>query len=271
MTRVSPLPRLIPMSVQRRWFEKVMAAIALLNLGLVVFDLSYIPLRNVYRTIAPNVTEWYGQQFKGITPHPFTVDYLEKVSELETLVAEGGLVASSSERMLTELRTASDAMIAENPFDVANKSGTLERIKELMRRHVEATTGQPYESATEAFTDRRRNMYYFIGHNHSSSPPNQMNQTTILRERLQLWYLLHRCRKRFLLLEVSSLEAGRFQYLSTSEPQFFKCCKESKSGTGSDFSLASVETLSASWLFTINSCQLQYSLSTLCQRMCQLS
>lgn len=128
-----------------------MAAIALLNLGLVVFDLSYIPLRNVYRTIAPNVTEWYGQQFKGITPHPFTVDYLEKVSELETLVAEGGLVASSSERMLTELRTASDAMIAENPFDVANKSGTLERIKELMRRHVEATTGQPYESATEAF------------------------------------------------------------------------------------------------------------------------
>ncbi|WP_039725745.1 hypothetical protein [Leptolyngbya iicbica] len=139
------------MSVQRRWFEKVMAAIALLNLGLVVFDLSYIPLRNVYRTIAPNVTEWYGQQFKGITPHPFTVDYLEKVSELETLVAEGGLVASSSERMLTELRTASDAMIAENPFDVANKSGTLERIKELMRRHVEATTGQPYESATEAF------------------------------------------------------------------------------------------------------------------------
>ncbi|RZM82520.1 hypothetical protein DYY88_04575 [Leptolyngbya iicbica LK] len=151
MTRVSPLPRLIPMSVQRRWFEKVMAAIALLNLGLVVFDLSYIPLRNVYRTIAPNVTEWYGQQFKGITPHPFTVDYLEKVSELETLVAEGGLVASSSERMLTELRTASDAMIAENPFDVANKSGTLERIKELMRRHVEATTGQPYESATEAF------------------------------------------------------------------------------------------------------------------------
>jgi hypothetical protein len=159
MKRVSPLPRLIPMSAQRRWFEKVMAAIALLNFGLVLFDLSYVPFRNVYRVIAPDFTEWYGQQFKGITPHPFTVDYLEKVTELENLVAENGLSAAATEAMLAELRTASDDMITENPFDVANKSGTLERIKELMRRHLEATTGQPYESATEAFTTFWTNDY----------------------------------------------------------------------------------------------------------------
>ena len=159
MKRVSPLPRLIPMSAQRRWVEKVMAAIALLNFGLVLFDLSYIPLRDVYRVLAPNLAEWYGQQFKGITPHPFTVDYLEKVTALENQVSESGLSASSTEVMLVELRTASNDMIAENPFDIANKSGTLERIKELMRRQVEATTGQPYGSATEAFTTFWTNEY----------------------------------------------------------------------------------------------------------------
>lgn len=135
------------------------AMIALLNFGLVLLDLSYIPLRNVYRVIAPDLTEWYGQQFKGITPHPFTVGYLEKVTELEDLVAESGLSATAIEARLAELRTASNDMITENPFAVANKSGTLERIKELMRRHVEATPHQLFESASEAFATFWTNEY----------------------------------------------------------------------------------------------------------------
>lgn len=152
MKRAMPLPRLKPLSSKRRWFEKVMAAIALLNFGLVLFDLSYIPLREVYRAIAPDFAEWYGRQFKGIEPHPFTVSYLDDVTELEDLVATGGLFAPDTEAMLDELRTASANMIDEDPFRVANKSGTLERVKDHMRRHVENTTGIPHESSTEAFT-----------------------------------------------------------------------------------------------------------------------
>jgi len=151
MKRALPLPRLKPISPQRRWFEKVMAAIALLNFGLVLVDLSYIPLRNVYRSVIPEFAEWYGRQFKGIEPHPFTEGYLDKVTAVEDLVAAGGLFAPSTEALLEELRTTSVDMIDEDPFQVANKSGTLERIKERMRRHVESTTGVPHESSKEAF------------------------------------------------------------------------------------------------------------------------
>lgn len=152
MKRALPLPRLQPLSPRRRWFEKVMAAIALLNFGLVLFDLSYIPLREVYRAIAPDFTEWYGSLFKGIKPHPFTESYLANVSELEDLVATAGLFAPSAATMLAELRDQSAAMIDEDPFQVANKSGDLERIKDRMRRRVAATTGIPQDTSKDAFT-----------------------------------------------------------------------------------------------------------------------
>lgn len=145
------LPRLTPRSPRQRWLEKIMAAIALLNFGLVLFDLSYIPLREPYRAIAPDFTEWYGRQFKGIEPHRFTVSYLDGVTELQDLVASNGLFDPDTEAMLDELSAASVDMINQDPFQVANKSGTLERIKDRMRRHVEETTGIPQESSKDAF------------------------------------------------------------------------------------------------------------------------
>lgn len=110
-----------------------MAILAVTNLGLVAFDLSYVPWRDVYFRYVPALTLWYGQQFKGIEPHRDTEFYLTTVDRLRAQVSETGLRSPESEALLAELRNLSLRMIDENPFELANKSGTLERIKNEMR------------------------------------------------------------------------------------------------------------------------------------------
>ncbi|MGF1566720.1 MAG: hypothetical protein ACFCVD_01360 [Nodosilinea sp.] len=118
------------------WFERLMALIALANLVLVVLDLSYIPFRDFYLKVVPRLTVWYGETFKGIEPHRFTTYYLETVSALEDQVAQAGLASPQTQEILTDLQQQSTAMIDENPFQIANKSGTLELIKNKMRDRV---------------------------------------------------------------------------------------------------------------------------------------
>ena len=112
---------------QATWFERLMAAIALINLTLVLFDLSYIPYRDQYLRYLPNFTQWYGETFKGIEPDRTTAAYLKLVDTLEDQEID------DSEALLAQLREQSTVIINENPFEVAGKSGTLERIKNLMR------------------------------------------------------------------------------------------------------------------------------------------
>ncbi|MGB3297354.1 MAG: hypothetical protein WBA76_03715 [Phormidesmis sp.] len=118
------------------WFERVMAAIALVNLILVLLDLSYIRFRDVYRQIVPGPAIWYGQHFKGIERDRTTQSYLALVTSLEEEIAAQPTADFSDPRisgLLAQLRTQSAVIVDENPFAVAGKSGTLERIKNLMR------------------------------------------------------------------------------------------------------------------------------------------
>lgn len=135
-----------------RWFEKLMAAIALLNLGLVLFDLSYIPLRDFYFEQFPRFTRWYGEQFKGIEPNRDTETYLQLVSQLNDAVVADGMSSPQVANLLRDLRTRSSVIIDENPFEVADKSGTLERIKLRMRDHMQEETGREFDSAKQAFS-----------------------------------------------------------------------------------------------------------------------
>jgi len=137
-------------------FERVMAFVVLANFGLVIFDLSYIYARNFWLqgnakilglTInipLPPITKWY-DPVKGIEPYRETTKYLEKVSQLEQQVDRTGLQSPEAEKILAQLRTLSTEMIDTNPFAVANKTGTLEKIKNRMRRHIKN------ESAKESF------------------------------------------------------------------------------------------------------------------------
>ncbi|MEO1068661.1 MAG: hypothetical protein AAFW95_06000 [Cyanobacteria bacterium J06638_6] len=127
------------------WFERIMALIALANLVMVIFDVSYIPFRDLYLRFLPDFTTWYGETFKGIEPNTFTTNYLASVDQLEVQVAQTGLNSADAQALLEELRQQSADMIDEDPFQVANKSGTLELIKLKMRNRVGT------ESSTEAF------------------------------------------------------------------------------------------------------------------------
>ncbi|MDA0866789.1 MAG: hypothetical protein O2890_10290 [Cyanobacteria bacterium] len=104
-----------------------------MNLILVLFDTSYIRFRDIYLQFIPEVTVWYGETLKGIEPERSTVAYLETVEKLKEQVAQTGLTSIQAETLLADLREKSQALIDENPFQIANKSGTLERIKNQMR------------------------------------------------------------------------------------------------------------------------------------------
>ncbi|MFM7426716.1 MAG: hypothetical protein ACKO7W_17255, partial [Elainella sp.] len=125
------------------WFERLMALLALLNLGLVLFDLSYIPWRDFYLKQLPVLTRY--DSVKGIEPHRSTVAYTNAVQSLAAQVAATGLQSAEVAQQLTQLQTLSLELVNENPFGAVGKSGTLERIKNRMRQRVGT------ESAKTAF------------------------------------------------------------------------------------------------------------------------
>lgn len=136
-----------------------MAILATVNFAFVLFDLSYVRMRNFWlqgeipvplqdtsirvpilsqRTDTSPITQLY-DPIKGIEPYRDTEQYLNRVDELNQLVAQQGvqsLQSPQAEAILAELRDRSNNMIDTNPFELANKTGTLEKIKNDMRRLV---------------------------------------------------------------------------------------------------------------------------------------
>lgn len=117
------------------WFERLMAIIATANLGLVLFNLSYIYERDFYLRYFPKIPQVY-DQFKGIEPHRETEYYLATVETLKQKVSQTGLQSPQVELKLGELRRLSTEMIDSNPFALAGKSGKLEKIKNLIIAHT---------------------------------------------------------------------------------------------------------------------------------------
>jgi hypothetical protein len=132
-------------SLRNIWFERLMAMIASVNLGLVFFDLSYIPWRDFYRRNLPQITQKY-DRIKGIEPHRETAHYLASVDTLIEQVSQTGLQSPQVGNQLEQLRTLSSEMIDSNPFAAVDKSGTLEKIKNRMRDRVGV------ESSKQAFS-----------------------------------------------------------------------------------------------------------------------
>ncbi|MDJ0904269.1 MAG: hypothetical protein QNJ55_36355 [Xenococcus sp. MO_188.B8] len=142
------------------WFEQIMALIAALNLLLVIFDLTYVPFRDFWlngqvrighirsayletegisldlipAAISRVITKY--DDIKGITPHRTTEAYIDKITELEQQLLNNSIDSPEIEHILSELRDRSKKMIDNNPFAEAGKSGTLERIKNIMREHL---------------------------------------------------------------------------------------------------------------------------------------
>ncbi|MBW4642785.1 MAG: hypothetical protein KME23_07270 [Goleter apudmare HA4340-LM2] len=116
-------------------FERLIAITAVVNLCLVLFNLSYLPWRDFYWRKFPQITRIY-DPIKGIEPHRDTTNYLETVAALEEQVSQTGLNSTQARTKLEELSRLSTEMIDGNVFTVADKIGTLEKIKNRMRSHV---------------------------------------------------------------------------------------------------------------------------------------
>ncbi|MEQ8972818.1 MAG: hypothetical protein RIE73_20765 [Coleofasciculus sp. C1-SOL-03] len=150
---------------------------ASLNYLLVLFDLTYLPLRDFWlhgevqllsfdigpwsfpglplEVPLPPITQWY-DPIKGIQPYRETEQYLDKVNALEAEIDATNLRTKlrslqSPEviQLLEDLRQRSVDMIETNPFQLADKTGDLEKIKNKMREHIV----NDEDSAKEAFRE----------------------------------------------------------------------------------------------------------------------
>jgi hypothetical protein len=142
--------------IARIW-DRSVALWAALNLVLVGFDLTYVPLRtfwlqrNLYPlpsvplaiplTLLPDITPWV-DPIKGIEPHRETSSYLRQFQQLDGAMGAGSgpRGGNSSPRQRALLRQQLEAtlqMIDTNPFQASGASGTLEKIKARLRQRAD--------------------------------------------------------------------------------------------------------------------------------------
>lgn len=132
-------------SEKNNWFNKLIAIVALINYALVLFDVTYLPARNVYWQFFPSLIELY-DPVKAIEPHRETQNYLNRVNQLEAQIEQTGLQSPQSEALLDELQILSYRLIEDNPFQAGDRSRVLAKIKNEIRIRV----GE--ESARDALT-----------------------------------------------------------------------------------------------------------------------
>lgn len=126
----------------RNWWSQLVALIALIDLILVLFNFSYLPLRDIYLSNAPLLVKIY-DPVKGIEPHPDTETYLATSDRLQEQIPRTGLTTNTE--LLASLRQQSIFLIEENPFLAANKLGTFAKLKHRMEYRLQT------RSAKEAF------------------------------------------------------------------------------------------------------------------------
>ena len=126
----------------QRW-DQVLALIAATNLSWILFDVTYIPLRNfwLHRNLyllpstslmvplpwVPNVTPFY-DVVKGIKPHRDTQLYIKRFSQLDQTAARQGINSPASQQLRLNQVELTTQLIDENPFVSSGNVGTLEKL-----------------------------------------------------------------------------------------------------------------------------------------------
>lgn len=126
-------------------WSKLVALIAVVQLVLVLFNLSYIPLRSLYFEYTPAVVNAY-DPIKGIELHPDTQLYLATVDQLIEAVNPDNEVADLQSLLppqpanvapiLSSLQAQSIELVEENPFLGANQFGAYAKLKQRIQSHV---------------------------------------------------------------------------------------------------------------------------------------
>ncbi len=117
------------------WWKKIVTLITLLNFLLVLFNISYIPLRDIYLRNFPSLINLY-DPIKSIEPHPDTQLYLHTVDNLYKEITTSGLDEITTRNLFSQLRQQSHDLLTENPFLISNKLGNFTKLKRRMEYHL---------------------------------------------------------------------------------------------------------------------------------------
>ena len=113
-------PNLRNVSFWLLWFERLMALLALVNLGWVVFDLSYVKLRDFYLA-----GDLYLRKFRNSDWEK----YQAKVEELKEALVQNGVQSARVASLLEDLQQLSFQLFEDNLFRITDRSGAVEEMK----------------------------------------------------------------------------------------------------------------------------------------------
>lgn len=125
---------------RHRWAQGVTLMI-LVNLLLVLFNLTYVPFRQIYLRYLPALVSVY-DPIKGIDPHFVTQKYLAEIENLRSQIARVGLVDPATKSVLSRLQQQSIPLIRENPFLDANQVTTFAQLKQHLRQFTGEASAQ---------------------------------------------------------------------------------------------------------------------------------
>jgi hypothetical protein len=138
----------------RRWREKYgrltlrslwdlfMVWVVIINLTLILFDLSYLWLRPIYFKHLPIITRIYDPVL-GIRPHPLTDGLIDRAAETEELLALDP-TAPALDDLLFDLERLTTRVFVEDPFLRSGQTENLAAIWTTMARE----TGKTVSSTT---------------------------------------------------------------------------------------------------------------------------
>ncbi len=114
-----------------------MVWVALINLWMILFDLSYLWLRPLYHKVVPVVTRVY-DPVKGIEPHPLTEAFLEQITVTEAELARD-LRSTAIPEHVERLRELTMRLLRENPFERSGQGRVLEIFKDRLAGSIDRT------------------------------------------------------------------------------------------------------------------------------------
>jgi hypothetical protein len=117
-------------------WDVFMVWVAVINLWMILFDLTYLWLRPVYFNYLPVVTRIY-DPVKGIEPHPLTEAVLEQFAVTKAELARDPDSPAIPEHV-DRLRELSYRMMRENPFE---RSG-MERANDIIKERLSSNIGR---------------------------------------------------------------------------------------------------------------------------------
>ncbi len=132
-------------------WDVFMLGVAVLNLLLVLFDLTYISLRPRYIQHAPGIAAWY-DPYKGIEPHWTTESYQKLADSLALRWQKSGGTLSEAELAAfgDTLFALSAKILSERPYERFGLMAYQEQLKNKVKAFVQTHYGERL-SGTAAF------------------------------------------------------------------------------------------------------------------------